>query len=85
MESAAQLALQGLPLILCLVAHELAAFRGEAVNRQRPNRAPSGNQCAALLAMMENPLLVTVTRLAGLEPSGRLRVRRRRIGHADRL
>ena len=85
--SAAQLALQGLPLILCAVAHQLAAFRAEAVDPWRPAGARSGNQCATLLAMMENPLLVTIMRLASLDPLRRFRfgLWRYRFGHGQGL
>ena len=55
--SAAQLALQELPLILCVVAHELAAYRAEAVDPVPLAGARSGNQCATLLAMMDHQQL----------------------------
>lgn len=83
----AQLSLQGLPLILRLVAHQLAAFRAEAVDRQQPAGARSGDQCTTLLALMKNALLVTIMRLTSLGSPGGFRFEpwRYRIGHGDRL
>ena len=85
--SAAQLALQGLALILCVVAHELTAFRAKAAGPGRVAGARSGNQRAALLAVMENALLVALIRLPDLEPPCRVHFGawQYRISHVHRL
>ena len=60
-------------MILSAVAHEFVAFLSEAVGRERAAGTRAGNQCAALLAMIENSLLVTLVCLASPEPCRRCR------------
>ncbi len=85
--SAAQPALQGLALILCVVAHELTAFRAKVAGPGRVADARSGDQRASLLAVFENALLVALIRLPRLEPPNRFRsgAWQYRTGHAHRL